>query len=155
MDRARVTDLQGVRPLQCWMAIAGNFYLGIQRVEKEVCLFFLCLLLGTQHGYPGWDLTPRTTQGLSLFCLFVFLRMECPQKNGLAFLILVFFFLCDFFLRVAQPCWHSDTVGLFCGTWPGQSQAAETVSNHHFSHGSGKCPYPEYSFPSFVVEKSP
>lgn len=55
----RVTGLQGVWPLlneNCW-----KFLSGIQRVENETYLFFLWILLGTQHGYPGWDLTPRTT----------------------------------------------------------------------------------------------
>lgn len=154
VDSASITDLHVCGP--CRMKTAANFHPGIQRVENETYLFFLWILLGTQHGDPAWNLTPRTTQGLRLFCLFVFLRMEWPPEEWPGFPHSCGFFLCNFFFHVAQPCWHSDTVGLPCGIWPRHLDKAWTARNYEqswFSHGSGKCPYPEFSFPSFVAGK--
>lgn len=82
-DSVRITGLHVCGP--CWIKTAANFHPGIQRVENETYLFFLWILLGTQHGYPAWNLTPRTTQGLRLFCLFVFLKMEWPPEEWPAF----------------------------------------------------------------------
>lgn len=104
----------------------------------------------TWHVYP--ETSPPEPLKVLDFSVYFFLRMECPQKNDLAFLILVFF------LSVSSSMWpsHVGTVtqwGYPVGPGLDKAQAARNCEQWWFSQGSGKCPYPEYPFPSFVVEK--
>lgn len=66
--------------------------------------------------------------------------------------------LCVFFSVISSSIWpsHVGTVtqwGHPVGPGLDKAQAARNWEQLWFSHGSGKCPYPEYSFPSFVVER--
>lgn len=67
-------------------------------------------------------------------------------------------FLWVFFSVISSSMWPSH-VGIVTqwgypvGSDLDKAWAARNYEQSWFSHGSGKCPYPEYSFPSFVAER--
>lgn len=122
VDKARVTGLQGVWPLlneNCWEFLSW-YSKGRQR---DVFVFSMDL---TWH--PSWvpwlRPRPQNHSRSSTFLFICIFKSGMPPEEWPDFSHSCGDFSLCFFFHVAQPRWHSDTVGLPCGTCSGQSPSS-------------------------------